>query len=226
LDQELAEEAQREGTSAEEHATLLVVLTMALLKEQNPTPFQEAVRSFLARRALDPDRIASAFEEMARLCLQVPQGSRPSLSSEETVRDATAQRDSALLKQWRNAIVHGVEVSPKDIPSNIPLSEAIQPAGWLQRPAEAGTEIVLDQQDPDDTKPAHKPIRERPLGTRNVRPEVDAENAASIALLQSWLEEDATDDPGEIRKAQEELDEFKRGINEERERARARRIYP
>jgi hypothetical protein len=59
-----------------------------------------------------------------------------------------------------------------------------------------------------------------------VRPEVDAANAASIALLQSWLDEDATDDPEEIRKAQEELDEFKRAINEERERAGARRIYP
>src|SRR5438067_11399732 len=37
---------------------------------------------------------------------------------------------------------------------------------------------------------------------------IDEENAASIALLQSWLEEDATGDPEELRKAQEELDEF------------------
>jgi hypothetical protein len=53
-----------------------------------------------------------------------------------------------------------------------------------------------------------------------------AENAASIALLQSWLEEDATDDPAEIRNAQQELDEFKRAINAERERVGARRVYP
>lgn len=51
-------------------------------------------------------------------------------------------------------------------------------------------------------------------------------NAASIALLQSWLAEDATDDPEEIRKAQAELEEFKRSINAERERAGSRRIYP
>jgi len=56
--------------------------------------------------------------------------------------------------------------------------------------------------------------------------EVDPENAASVALLQSWLEEDATDNPEEVRGAQEELEEFKRGINVERERAGARRIYP
>lgn len=53
----------------------------------------------------------------------------------------------------------------------------------------------------------------------------DGENAASIALLESWLREDATDDPEEIRKAQEELDEFKRAINAERDRAGARRMF-
>ena len=57
-------------------------------------------------------------------------------------------------------------------------------------------------------------------------PPVHDENAASIALLQSWLEEDATDDPDELRQAEAELEAFKRAINAERERAGARRIYP
>lgn len=57
-------------------------------------------------------------------------------------------------------------------------------------------------------------------------PPVHDENAASIALLQSWLEEDATDDPDEVRQAQAELEAFKRAINVEREQAGARRIYP
>ena len=60
----------------------------------------------------------------------------------------------------------------------------------------------------------------------NARTEGDAGNAASIALLRSWLEEDATDDPEEIREAQKELDEFKRSINAERESVGARQIYP
>jgi hypothetical protein len=45
-------------------------------------------------------------------------------------------------------------------------------------------------------------------------------------LLQSWLAEDATDNPDDIQQAQAELDVFKQTINAERERAGARRIYP
>lgn len=65
----------------------------------------------------------------------------------------------------------------------------------------------------------------RQLVTAYLPPAQD-ENAASIALLQSWLAEEATDDPDEVRQAQEELDAFKRAINAERERAGARRLYP
>lgn len=65
----------------------------------------------------------------------------------------------------------------------------------------------------------------RKLVTEHLPP-VSDENAASIALLQSWLEEDATDDPDELRQAEAELETFKQAINAERERAGARRIYP
>lgn len=65
----------------------------------------------------------------------------------------------------------------------------------------------------------------RQLVTAHLPPAQD-ENAVSIALLQSWLEEEATDDPDEVRQAQEELDTLKRAINAERERAGARRLYP
>jgi len=57
-------------------------------------------------------------------------------------------------------------------------------------------------------------------------PPTPDENAASIALLQSWLEEDATHNPDDIQQAQAELEAFKHAINAERERAGARRIYP
>src|SRR5437879_658168 len=39
---------------------------------------------------------------------------------------------------------------------------------------------------------------------------------AAIALLQSWIDEDATDDPEEIRIAEEEWAAFKRQMNENR----------
>src|SRR5581483_10971129 len=48
----------------------------------------------------------------------------------------------------------------------------------------------------------------------------------TIALLKSWLEEDATDDPEEIRAAEEELREFKRNMNKPRKEAGARLLYP
>ena len=53
-----------------------------------------------------------------------------------------------------------------------------------------------------------------------------SENAASIALLESWLAEDATDDPEEIRQAEQELLEFKRNMNANRRAAGERILYP
>lgn len=41
----------------------------------------------------------------------------------------------------------------------------------------------------------------RKLVTEHLPPAPD-ENAASIALLQSWLEEDTTDDPDELRQSE------------------------
>jgi len=49
---------------------------------------------------------------------------------------------------------------------------------------------------------------------------------ATMALMKSWLEEDATDDPDEIRQAEEELREFKRNMNLPRKEAGARLLYP
>jgi len=44
--------------------------------------------------------------------------------------------------------------------------------------------------------------------------------------MRSWLEEDATDDPAERQEAEQELNEFKRGMNQPREEAGARLLYP
>jgi hypothetical protein len=49
-----------------------------------------------------------------------------------------------------------------------------------------------------------------------VKPVIDAENAAAIALLNQWIAEDATDDPEEIRLADEEVAELKRNLNANR----------
>ncbi len=68
---------------------------------------------------------------------------------------------------------------------------------------------------------------QEPTTTPNeVNPGIDAENAAAIALLKSWREQDATDDPEEIRKAEEELAEFKRNMNANRATTGERLVYP
>lgn len=56
--------------------------------------------------------------------------------------------------------------------------------------------------------------------------ESDSKPDPTIALLQSWIAEDATDDPEEIRKAEEELIEFKRNMNAPRKEAGARLLFP
>ena len=61
------------------------------------------------------------------------------------------------------------------------------------------------------------PGNENPGRTETIIRVNDAENDATIALLTTWLQEVATDDPEELRKAEEELREFKRNINAPRE---------
>ena len=67
---------------------------------------------------------------------------------------------------------------------------------------------------------------EAEITTKEATPLPNPENAASIALLKSWLVEDATDDPEEMRKAEEELLEFKRNMNKPRKEVGARLLYP
>lgn len=59
----------------------------------------------------------------------------------------------------------------------------------------------------------------------DAKPVIDAENAAAIALLESWREKDATDAPEEIRRAEEELEEFKRNMNANRATTGERLVY-
>jgi hypothetical protein len=48
----------------------------------------------------------------------------------------------------------------------------------------------------------------------------------TIALLDQWLEEDATDDPEELRRAEAELAEFKAAMNANRAAVGAPPVYP
>jgi hypothetical protein len=54
------------------------------------------------------------------------------------------------------------------------------------------------------------------LSPKRVTPAPPPDNSATIALLQQWAREDATDDPATIARAQQELAQFKAALNANR----------
>ena len=58
------------------------------------------------------------------------------------------------------------------------------------------------------------------------KPVIDAKNAAAIAYLDRRLKEEATDDPEEIRKSEEEYEELKRNLNANRAATGERLVFP
>lgn len=57
-------------------------------------------------------------------------------------------------------------------------------------------------------------------------PPLAPENVAAVALLQSWLAEDATDDPVAVRKAEAEMAELKRSLDANRAEGGERLLFP
>jgi hypothetical protein len=49
---------------------------------------------------------------------------------------------------------------------------------------------------------------------------------ATLKLLRQWEERDATDDPEEIARRERDLEQFMAAMNQTRQEARARKIYP
>jgi hypothetical protein len=148
LGEVLASEAQREGISAAEHATILLYLAAALLKEGTPTPFQEAVRSFLAHRSVDAGQIASVLEELVRMCLAAREEETTAVDVASS--DTAAEREFTLVRHWRNAIVHALDVSPDAVISHHPPSDAVQQrSGRRQRRSGDGQGATPREQERD-----------------------------------------------------------------------------
>ena len=66
----------------------------------------------------------------------------------------------------------------------------------------------------------------RKLVIEHLPPAEQETRGTAADLLRGWLRDEATDDPAQIQKAQEELDEFKRNINANRAAASERLVYP
>ena len=91
---------------------------------------------------------------------------------------------------------------------------------------EARLAAAARQEGLDPSELVRRLVTERLPPASNVQPEIDAENAAAIALLQSWLEKEATDDPEEIREAEKELEALKKNLNANRAATEERLLFP
>ncbi len=68
LGEELKEEAGKAGVSTEEHATVLLYVASALLRDEQATPPRETVRRAISDQELDAERVAAVLEKLvARL---------------------------------------------------------------------------------------------------------------------------------------------------------------
>jgi hypothetical protein len=56
-------------------------------------------------------------------------------------------------------------------------------------------------------------------------PVISARSAAAIAFLEHKLKEEATDDPEEVRKSEEEFEELKRDLNANRDATGERHVF-
>lgn len=66
----------------------------------------------------------------------------------------------------------------------------------------------------------------RKLVAEHLPPAEGEARGTAADLLRGWLHDEATDDPAQIQKAQEELDEFKRNINANRAATGERLPFP
>jgi hypothetical protein len=142
LDEELAIEANREGVSVSDRATLLLHLMTALARDGRKTPFRSVVRSFLERNAIDADHMAEVCEALMALCLhdtdQLPKP--PDTASINADYPIDADHARSLLRHWRNTEVHqsvakDIEVSLSGLP---PLDHLLQRSGRVRRASVMG----------------------------------------------------------------------------------------
>ena len=110
LEEELSIEARRAGLSPAEQSTLFLYLATALVGDGPDTPFRGAVRSFLARHRVDPDRVSSACDQLKRRCLEgyPPEdvASTGRAIDRDPIETSGDDRFDGLLRAWRDANVH------------------------------------------------------------------------------------------------------------------------
>jgi hypothetical protein len=130
LEEELRHEAEKEGVSAAEHAALLLSILTTLLREEDTTLFQDAVKTFLSKHSLDATLVASVFAALVQQAHDL--GEPPDVKA---VSDAASERVSKNLRAWRNLQVHEpIDLSLDEMNlSSPPLGKPLQRAGRVNR---------------------------------------------------------------------------------------------
>jgi hypothetical protein len=107
LERELIGEARRDGIAPAERAELLLRLALALRVEGPETPFGSAVGAFFRRHQIDPDRLASALDQLNGACIPVTLHSTPpALFGGDPGGPSERIRLESLLRRWRDDAVH------------------------------------------------------------------------------------------------------------------------
>lgn len=108
LEEDLREEAEREGVKPSEHAALLLSICTALLNDAEATPFSSAVKEFLSRRSLDSEHVAAALDALVRECLAAIHDAGKTLNA---FHSHSGWSDGTL-QAWRDSLVHQPWVAP------------------------------------------------------------------------------------------------------------------
>jgi hypothetical protein len=117
LEENLKQEAQKEGVPATEHAAFLLSVLMALLQEKEATSFRNAVRTFFSYHSLDAEQVATVFEELVEQSFQ---------SQEKGKTSAEFQQASESLRAWRNWHVHQPIDEPREMEPLQPLHRRLR----------------------------------------------------------------------------------------------------
>ncbi len=135
LEEDLKQEAEKEGVPATDHAALLLSIITALLRETEATPFRNALREFFSQHSLDAEQVALVLEELVEQCLQEDDKGKASATFQQKVGNAIPRQVYENLREWRNWQVHQpIDASLDQVTSPLPPPHrVIQREGRLVR---------------------------------------------------------------------------------------------
>ncbi|HLL82281.1 MAG TPA: hypothetical protein VK420_06505 [Longimicrobium sp.] len=91
LGEALREDAEKAGLSLEEHVKVLLYLATAMLNDEQETPFQHAVQTFV-EHSVDAGQVASVFEKLVARYARPEQDGAPLNAADLSARLRSGER--------------------------------------------------------------------------------------------------------------------------------------